>query len=438
MTGDVTNNHTRITPPIDLISSTDGPDSFESALPPVLDTTFDSSFLDNLDIPRPIEPDYWDSFFNATTSQIIYHSFLDSCLEYNISASDIHDSVVAPRHTIASDIDFKSKRKYFSYLPIDVIKATFKYTSQCMKLPPSTHLQKRFWSPNPGANMRRRYEDDSTDLIYSTVPSISGKQTHAHTFCGCTTKITDVYRAKDDTAATFLACFQDRVRSRGAPTRLIADNAPMYRGWRVTRYLRDTWTSLWQAEAKYQHQNYAENRYQLVKRYTNKVMDRSGCPSNLWFYAMCYVIFCLNHSIDLNLCDGTKTPFTLASGLISDISPLHAFYFYQPVYFHLDSADQTHPHSTERRGRWLGISEHIGHAMTFLILTDDTQEIISRSILRPADDLDRPQSERTTPSFVYFRDDGEHNQMRTCSRIDESARCYTGKEQRPHQIQDSI
>ena len=165
MTGDVTTNHTCITPPMDPISSTGNPDSFESALPPVLDTTFDSSFLDNLDIPRPTEPDYWDSFFDATTSRIIYHSFLDSCLEYNISASDIHDSVVAPRHTVASDIDFESKRKYFSYLPIDVIKATFKYTSQCMKLPPSTHLQKRFRSPNPGANLRRRY------FIYSTVPS---------------------------------------------------------------------------------------------------------------------------------------------------------------------------------------------------------------------------------------------------------------------------
>jgi hypothetical protein len=95
MTGDITTNHTCITPPIDLISSTDDLDPFESALPPVLTTTFDSSFLDNLDIPRQTEPDYWDSFFDATTSRIIYHSVLDSCLEYNISASDIHDSVVA-------------------------------------------------------------------------------------------------------------------------------------------------------------------------------------------------------------------------------------------------------------------------------------------------------------------------------------------------------
>jgi hypothetical protein len=82
MTGDVTNNHTRITTPINLISSMDDPYSSE----PILDTTFDSSFLNNLDIACPTENDYCDSFFDDTTSRIIYHSFLDSCLEYNISA----------------------------------------------------------------------------------------------------------------------------------------------------------------------------------------------------------------------------------------------------------------------------------------------------------------------------------------------------------------
>ena len=167
-------------------------------------------------------------------------------------------------------------------------------------------------------------------------------------------------------------------------------------------------------------------------------MNRSGCPPNLWFLAMCYVIFCLNHTVDFSLCDGTKTPYTLATGLVSDISPLLAFYFYQPVYFHVDPSEQKHPESTEKRGRWLGISEHIGHTMTFLILTDDTQEIISRSVLRSAENpsmpnlredpitltptrspldvalqpslagLSHPNNfDHPTPSFVYFRDDGE-------------------------------
>jgi hypothetical protein len=70
---------------------------------------------------------------------------------------------------------------------------------------PGANLRRCYESPNPGANLRRCYEDDSTDLIYSTVPSNS-----------------------DDTAATFLACFQDRVRTCGAPTRLTDDEFPRW------------------------------------------------------------------------------------------------------------------------------------------------------------------------------------------------------------------
>ena len=54
--------------------------------------------------------------------------------------------------------------------------------------------------------------------ISCSVPSISGKQTHAHISYDCTTKITDAYRA----------CLQDRVRTRGAPNYLIDDEFPRW------------------------------------------------------------------------------------------------------------------------------------------------------------------------------------------------------------------
>jgi hypothetical protein len=54
--------------------------------------------------------------------------------------------------------------------------------------------------------------------IPCSVPSISGKQTHAHISYDCTTKITDAYRA----------CLQDRVRTRGAPNYLIDDEFPRW------------------------------------------------------------------------------------------------------------------------------------------------------------------------------------------------------------------
>jgi hypothetical protein len=35
--------------------------------------------------------------------------------------------------------------------------------------------------------------------------------------------------------------------------------------------------------------------------------------------------------------------------------------------------------TTERKGHFVGISEHVGNAMTYKILTDDTNKIIHRS-----------------------------------------------------------
>ena len=42
--------------------------------------------------------------------------------------------------------------------------------------------------------------------------------------------------------------------------------------------------------------------------------------------------------------------------------------------------------STEAYGRFVGISENVGHDMTFKILTSDTNKVINRSNVRPADD----------------------------------------------------
>ena len=74
---------------------------------------------------------------------------------------------------------------------------------------------------------------------------------------------------------------------------------------------------------------------------------------------------------------------------MTDISPLLVFSFWQPVYVLKDKKERTFPSkSTKVRGRFVGISEHIGHAMTFQILLDDTKKIVHRSIVRSALDPD--------------------------------------------------
>ena len=53
------------------------------------------------------------------------------------------------------------------------------------------------------------------------------------------------------------------------------------------------------------------------------------------------------------------------------------------MYYKLDDSDFP-SESTEGRGQWVGIAEHVGHAMTYKILTDDTKKVIYRSNVRSA------------------------------------------------------
>ena len=93
----------------------------------------------------------------------------------------------------------------------------------------------------------------------------------------------------------------------------------------------------------------------------------------MWFYAMLLVIFCLNNIVDPNLACGTQSPIAFSTGNLNDISPMLQFSFWEPVYYLSDPTDRQFPGtSDEKRGHYVGISESIGHSMTFIIVTDDT------------------------------------------------------------------
>ena len=78
-------------------------------------------------------------------------------------------------------------------------------------------------------------------------------------------------------------------------------------------------------------------------------------------------------------------PLNAAAGSACDISPLLRFSFYQPVCYKQD--DSNFPSdSTEAYGHFTGIAENAGHDMTFKVLTDDTNKVLHRSNVRPADD----------------------------------------------------
>ena len=118
-------------------------------------------------------------------------------------------------------------------------------------------------------------------------------------------------------------------------------------------------------------------------------MNCFGAPAFTWFCCMVYVCFILNHSVDSHIGDGTLTLLMMLNFEMTDISLLLIFTFWQPVHVLLDEKEQHFPSKfKEVRGHFVGISEHIGHLMTFLVLLNDTKEIVSRSLIRSALDID--------------------------------------------------
>jgi hypothetical protein len=95
-----------------------------------------------------------------------------------------------------------------------------------------------------------------------------------------------------------------------------------------------------------------------------------------------YVCFVLNSAFSEVI---QSTPLCQAYGTDNDISPMLYFSFYEPVYYLVD--DTTFPsESKELRGRWVGVSENVGHFMTYKILMDDTHQIIHHSNIHLAAD----------------------------------------------------
>jgi hypothetical protein len=104
--------------------------------------------------------------------------------------------------------------------------------------------------------------------------------------------------------------------------------------------------------------------------------DRHLRPQT-WLLALTYVCFVLNFTVSALL--NWRTPMEVLTGSIPDICPLLSFEWWEPtVYSKLDNAGFPSK-SREKQGCFVGISKHVGHAMTYMILTDDTQKIIHRS-----------------------------------------------------------
>ena len=199
-------------------------------------------------------------------------------------------------------------------------------------------------------------------------------------------------------------------------------------GWyeiskKATDLLRSLFIEQYESEPYHQYQNKAEQRYGVVKRYINTIMNLTGAPAHCWLLCLLYVCNLLNATASPAL--GGLTPCQALTGQVPDISHFLHFSFWEPIYYKEDESEPDHrfpSQSNERRGHWVGFADNKGDHLTWKILTDNTNTIIIRSAVSSATKtspnlrLDPPKGEDqpqdlTSDVFVYGRPnpDGSDN-----------------------------
>ena len=370
--------------------------------PSVLD--HDPPPLDGLDSSQVLDQPFGDPMFDA------YGAFNERIIaNLNIlldAPPEAYGSYIANLHQGSSqEPDWNALRPFFAWTSPSSIQDTFNVTTRHGSAPHTQdYIKKHFKSRNPVFNIPRRSEAVATDTIFSDTPAVDDGSTMAQFFCGRDTLVCDAYGIKS--TKQFINTLSDNIRKRGAMDTLISDGGKYEISKRVTDLLRSLFIQDYQSEPYHQHQNKAENRFGLAKRYTNTVMNTSGCPAFCWLLCLQYICVVLNHLASPTL--QSICPVQALEGTTPDISFLLHFSFYEPVYYRIDSSepDLNFPSSSnEKKGYWVGFADNQGDSLTWRILTEDTQKIIIRSGVRSAlrtttnQRLASPSGEGTTLPF---------------------------------------
>ena len=220
---------------------------------------------------QSIHNDHW-WVYKANLHWIVQVSMMDTFGTTN----DTPELMVNPKslHPVAKDYD--SMWPCFAWLPTNVIKKTFKVTTQYAQMPYNSILHKWYKSPNSALNIMHHNEPVATNMIKSDMPAIDGGEKCTQIFVGKKMLITDVYPMK--TLAQFPGTLMDNITVQGAPTKLVSNHARV----EISKCIQDIlWTmyiGAWQSEPHYQHQNVAEwqyctMHYMRMKRRSEKRLD---------------------------------------------------------------------------------------------------------------------------------------------------------------------
>ena len=377
--------------------------------PSVLD--HDPPHLDGLDPSQVPDQPFGDPMIDAygdfneriiTNLNILLDAPPQDCGSYteisSVFTANLHQS--SPQEP-----DWNALCPFFAWTSPSSIKDTSNVTTRHGTAPHTQdYIKKHFKSRNPVFIIPRCSEAVATDTIFSDTPAVGDGSTMAQFFCGHDTLVCDDYGIKS--TKQFINTLSDNIRKWGAMDTLISDGGK----YEISKQVTDLFCSLfiqdYQSEPYHQHQNKAENQFGLAKRYTNTVMNTSGCPACCWRLCLQYICVVLNHLASPTL-QGI-CPVQALEGTTPDNSFMLHFSFYEPVYYRIDSSkpDLNFPSSSNKNmGYWVSFADNQGYHLTWRILTEDTQKIIILSGVRNAPRtttnqcLASPSEEGTTLPF---------------------------------------
>ena len=327
----------------------------------------------------------YPSFFNdlSEESQDISLNHLTSKLitmDSSIPFMDTHVYATRAWHrVIHKEIDPRHIRPYLGWRSLKVVKRTLTRTTQmarmCIRYPLRCHVKLRL----PHMNVSRLDETFSTDPFFANVKSLQHLYLGAQVFYGTKSHTIFIYgfRKKGE----FPKLYRDFIREHGAPSALRRDNAREEQSEEVLDINRDLFIKDEYTEPYNPQQNPVETgAIRYIKEQVMKVLDQSGAPESTWYYAAQYVADIHNICSDSTLPDA-MTPMQYLTGTTPDISAYLQFTFWQPVLY-LDH-EAIWPTTNERSGRWLGVAQGIGDALTFWIMDDQSKQVFAQSVVCP-------------------------------------------------------
>jgi hypothetical protein len=233
-------------------------------------------------------------------------------------------------------------------------------------------------------------------------------------FVGRKSLVIDVFGMHNN-AEFVVNTLEDVIRKRGAMDKLISDSAKVEISKRVLDILQALCINDWQSEPQYQHQNYAERCWGTLKANVEWYMNWQNVQANVWLLCTEWCADVMNVTTEKSI--GWRTPLEVLTGETTDISIALCFLFWDVVYVkryknkHYQGQIGS-DESSKIRGRFVGFSKNVGHALTFKIFTDDTQKIIHRSQVRLAsvgeNNLKLDMAAGAVPEQIYIRSKRDH------------------------------